>query len=197
MVFKNDKTAKSASVFHSLLSGLTVSSSSKESISSRGNFHTIKKASPKFLFDDPWWRSASEWTISAIWFTNLITSSSNARVASAKPLISQKPKIASSLTPAISGLKSLPISDEAIFLPIILAPASPNHSPRSLPIVNSEDSKNSVSLSEAFFGFLFLFCDWTYNQLAKERKQSVPELMRLHFRFLPRIKEPSGSWRQS
>lgn len=75
--------------------------------------------------------------------------------------MSQKPKIASSLIPAINGLKSLPISDEAIFFPIIFAPASPNHNPRSLPIVKSEASKNAVSLSFGLLLILFLFCDCT------------------------------------
>ena len=154
--FKNPKTAQSARLFQYLLSGRIDNSSSKESISSLGNFQTIRKASPRFLFDDPRCRSTSEWTTSAIWFTKSITSSSKASVASANPRISQNPKTASSLDPAMRGLKSFPISEDAILFPIILAPASPNHRPRSLPRVKREDSRKAVSFCCTSTSFFFL-----------------------------------------
>ena len=145
LALRKPRTAQSAKLFQYLLSGRIDNSSSKESTSSLGNFHTIRKASPRFLLDDPRWRSTSEWTISAIWLTKVITSSSRASVASANPLISQNPKMANSFEPGISGLKSLPISEEAMLFPIILAPASPNHNPSKRPIVKSDASKNAVS----------------------------------------------------
>lgn len=75
-----------------------------------------------FLLGSPKNTSIVLCTISAIEFTNTITSSCSTSVESVKFLISQNPYIAHYFLPGIKGLISPPC---AIFLAIISDPASP------------------------------------------------------------------------
>lgn len=120
-------------------------------MSSSLNFHTIRKASPIFLFADPPYLLTYEWTMSAIWLTNIINLTSIASATSEKWWISQNPNIAMIFCPESIGFKSPP---DLMFEAIIFAPASPYPKASRNPIREIVSSSLLVSSWSFYLTFL-------------------------------------------
>mmetsp|Transcript_66300 Transcript_66300/g.185387 ORF Transcript_66300/g.185387 Transcript_66300/m.185387 type:complete len:232 (+) Transcript_66300:656-1351(+) len=97
------------------------------SVHSVSILQTTMKVSPPFLFGDPQYWCATPWTISAIWFTNVMILDCSTSVAVLKSRMRMTPMMQSTLVPGI--IASTPaLSPPRMLWPMMFAPASPKPS---------------------------------------------------------------------
>mmetsp|Transcript_51607 Transcript_51607/g.116170 ORF Transcript_51607/g.116170 Transcript_51607/m.116170 type:complete len:278 (-) Transcript_51607:1377-2210(-) len=110
------------------------------------NLQTTRKVSPLFLFAAPWNSSTTPCTISAIWFTNVMTLSWSTSVAMLKSRIRAAPIMHSTRVPSTIA-STFALSKTFMLWAMMFAPASPKPRASSEPSLMMVFSRITVSMS--------------------------------------------------